>query len=193
MPKTLVTLGVGNISQKNNYWIIFFETGLSNTLSPVKYIWNFLFRPERKIGLRQKIFWLNFLKFNFGLPSVVVLFCYRTLFKWIGRLTKLTFYDFRHVHIKSTKNVILSLCKQQYQRFCLPYKCGPIHRTTVNWFSMYLNTICNSMWQEWVKSLISRKKMVQNIINTKLEVPGGYITTCFRAQYTSHTWCRQYK
>ena len=109
-----------------------FGTGLSNTLSPEKYIWNFLFRPERKIGLRQKNFWLKFLKLNCVLPSVGVLFCYRTLFKWIGRLTKLTIYDFRHVHIKSRKNVILSICKTKHQLFCLPYQSGPIHRTTFN-------------------------------------------------------------
>ena len=44
-----------------------------------------------------------------------------------------------------------------------------------------------------LKVSFQEKNIVQNIINTKLEVPGGYITTCFRAQYTSHTWCRQYK
>ena len=37
------------------------------------------------------------------LSSVGVPFCYRTLFKWIGKLTKWTIYDFRHVHIKSKK------------------------------------------------------------------------------------------
>ena len=26
-----------------------------------------------------------------------------------------------------------------------------------------------------------------------MEVPEGYIATYSRAQYTSHTWCRQYK
>ena len=74
-----------------------------------------------------------------------------------------------------------------------PYMCGTIYNTTFNEFSWYLNTICNSMWQEWVKSLISRKKIVQKLINTKLVVPGGCIITGFLAQYTFYTSCRKYK
>ena len=62
----------------------------------------------------------------------------------------------------------------------------------INFRGIYTLFVIQCDRSEW-KVSFQEKKMVQNIINTKLEVPGGYIATCFRAQYTSHTWRRQYK
>ena len=51
---TLFKLGVNKINHWNDHWNIFAETGISNTLSAAKLIWNFPLRPERKISVRQK-------------------------------------------------------------------------------------------------------------------------------------------
>ena len=58
------TLGVNKIDHWNNHWTIFGETSISDTLSTLKFLWNFPFRPERKIILGRKNFGPQFCDFR---------------------------------------------------------------------------------------------------------------------------------
>ena len=102
------TLVVIRMNHWNDHWTFFVETSISNTLSTVKLIWNFPIRPERKIILRQKKFGPYFSSLICVVASVGVQLSYRMTLQGIRMLTKVTIYVFRHVHVWSLKNVIIS-------------------------------------------------------------------------------------
>ena len=105
------TLGVNRINHWNDHWTIFVETSISNTLSTVKFIWNFLYRLERNIILKQTNFGPRFLSLNCVKTSVGVPFCYKLSSKRNRRVRYLIIYDFHQVHPDSVKNVMLSQVK----------------------------------------------------------------------------------
>ena len=100
--------GVNIIDHWNNHWTIFGETSISNTLSTLKFLWNFPFRPERKIILGRKNSRPQLSSLNYIYTSVEAPFRYRMILTRIGRSRNVTICDFRHVPILSVKNVMLS-------------------------------------------------------------------------------------
>ena len=65
----------------------------------------------REILFKDKTILDPFLSLNCVKTSVRVPFCYMLSLERIRRLRYLTIYDFRHVHLESVKNVIISQIK----------------------------------------------------------------------------------
>ena len=82
---------------------MFFWDFFLTAISPVRSIWSFLFRPERKIVLWQKIFAFQFYYSSFLLSSVEVPFCYRMILEKIGSPRKVTIYEFRQKQVYHQK------------------------------------------------------------------------------------------
>ena len=108
---TSFTLGVNRANHWIDKWFIFVETGMSNTLSTAKFIWNFPLRRERRINSRKKNFRPHFLSLICVQTSVGVPFGYRKNLERIRRIRNVTIYDFRQVHLKPVKNAMLSPVK----------------------------------------------------------------------------------
>ena len=133
-------LGVNIIDHWNNHWTIFEETSISNTLSTLKFLWNFPFRPERKIILGRKNLRPQLSSLNYIYTSVEAPFRYRMILRRIGRSRNMTICDFRHVPILSVKNVMLSQHEKYRWLLCGNYMFGQTQLTVEIQFVWYLTT-----------------------------------------------------
>ena len=115
-PNKLATV-IKSYFKKNIKRRFFYQIFFLTAISAVRSIWNFLFRPERKIVLWQKISGPQFCYSSSLLALAEVPFFNRKILEGIGSPRKVTLYKFHHKQGISPKNVILSPQKTHDQLF----------------------------------------------------------------------------
>ena len=106
-PNKLATI-IKSYFNKKHQTTFFNRFCFLTAITPVRSIWNLLFRSERKIVLWQKISGPQFCYSSSLLALVEVPFFKRKILEGIGSPRKVILYEFHHKHGISQKNVILS-------------------------------------------------------------------------------------